>query len=55
MLPAGSEPRLGRELHMLVNLRGTFGATTMRNRQTRVQTLPPDHSAVDVRSTIARA
>ncbi|MFN8215167.1 MAG: hypothetical protein U0R71_01085 [Solirubrobacterales bacterium] len=39
---------LGHELRVLVNFRGTFGACAMQGTLTRVQTLPPDHSAVNV-------
>lgn len=39
---------LGDELRILMNFHGTFGSCLMQGRLTRVQTLPPDHAAVDV-------
>ena len=39
---------LGQELRVLVNFRGTFGGATMEGRLTRVQTLPPENSAVNI-------
>jgi hypothetical protein len=39
---------LGRELRIAVNFHGTFGACLMQGRLTRVQTLPPDHQAIDI-------
>jgi hypothetical protein len=39
---------LGRELRVLVNFHGSFGGCTMQGRLTRVQTLPPDDSAVNI-------
>ncbi len=39
---------LGREVGVLVSFRGTFGGAVMRGRLTRVDTVPPDHAAVDV-------
>lgn len=36
------------ELRVQLFFRGTFGAATIQGRLTRVETLPPDHSAVNV-------
>lgn len=39
---------LGQEVRVLVNFQGTFGGAMLQGRLTRVQTLPPDHSAVNL-------
>lgn len=39
---------LGQEVRVLVNFHGTFGGAMLQGRLTRVQTLPPDHSAVNL-------
>jgi hypothetical protein len=39
---------LDREVRVLISFRGTFAGCTMQGRLSRVQTLPPDHSAVNL-------
>jgi hypothetical protein len=39
---------LGRELHVLVSFRGTFGGAAMQGRLSRVETVPPDEQAVNI-------
>lgn len=39
---------LGEEVSVLVSFHGTFGGVVMRGTLTRVDTVPPDHSAIDV-------
>lgn len=39
---------LGQDVQVLVNFHGTFGGCTLRGQLTRVQTIPPDNSAVSL-------
>jgi hypothetical protein len=39
---------IGEEVRVLVNFRETFGGCALEGRLTRVHTLPPDYSAVDL-------
>jgi hypothetical protein len=35
-------------VRVLINFRGTFGACTLRGQLSRIETLPPDNSAVNI-------
>lgn len=39
---------LGFEVRVIVNFYGTFGGCMLEGRLSRVQTLPPDHAAVNI-------
>jgi hypothetical protein len=39
---------LHRPVRVLVNFRGTFGSCALQGKLTRIETLPPDHSAVNI-------
>jgi hypothetical protein len=39
---------LGRRVRILVNFHGTFGGCSLEGKLSRVETLPPDHCAINV-------
>jgi hypothetical protein len=42
------QPLLGREVCVVVNVRGSFSGCTMEGELVRVLTLPPDNAAVQI-------
>jgi hypothetical protein len=39
---------LGEEVSVMINFRGTFGGVTQKGCLSRVETIPPDHTAINL-------